>query len=68
MAAICALREVDEFAAHCRARSVGLGLDECTLVLGRFIRGLDGPANYVVIADVAKLPLKVADIYGRLTT
>ena len=26
-----------------------------------------GAVNYTVIADVKELPLKVADIYGRLT-
>jgi nitric oxide reductase activation protein len=26
-----------------------------------------GPANYIVIDDVGKLPLKVSDIYRRLT-
>jgi nitric oxide reductase NorD protein len=27
-----------------------------------------GAANYILIDDVRKLPLKVADIYRRLTT
>jgi nitric oxide reductase activation protein len=27
-----------------------------------------GPANFAVIADVAKLPLKVSDIYRKLTS
>lgn len=27
-----------------------------------------GPANYVVLDDVAKLPLKVSDIYRKITS
>ncbi len=33
-----------------------------------YLPHLYGPANYAVIADVARLPLKVSDIYRRLTS
>ncbi len=33
-----------------------------------YLPHLYGPANFTVVSDVAKLPLKVSDIYRRLTT
>jgi nitric oxide reductase NorD protein len=33
-----------------------------------YLPHLYGAANYVVVADVAKLPLKVSDIYRKLTS
>jgi len=33
-----------------------------------YLRHMYGPASYTVLADVRKLPLKIADIYRRLTT
>lgn len=33
-----------------------------------YLRHMYGPASYTVLADVRKLPLRIADIYRRLTT
>jgi len=35
---------------------------------GEYLPHMYGAANYVVIEDVKKLPLKISDIYRRLTT
>jgi nitric oxide reductase NorD protein len=33
-----------------------------------YLKHMYGPASYTVLADVSKLPLKIADIYRRLTS
>ncbi|MCB1809179.1 MAG: hypothetical protein KDJ99_29690, partial [Candidatus Competibacteraceae bacterium] len=35
---------------------------------GDYLPHMYGPANYALIDDVSKLPLRVADIYRKLTT
>ena len=33
-----------------------------------YLPHLDGNANYIIIDDVRRLPLRIADIYRKLTT
>jgi nitric oxide reductase NorD protein len=48
-----------------------LGIHPFCVTLDReardYLAHMHGAANYVILDDVAQLPLKVADIYRRLT-